>query len=428
MKYSRSCSLVAIASLFLRHVTCAILHPQEILSPAQHHASNEKVLEKHFSFDISWHDEDRLRVEEALALDGEFTHKNVKGIIALVKGDTKQAHAAEVLVKAVSRDQATLDCLDLTSDKTSLNLTTKSDCASLSLDLRIDTIIAIRPGTLQFGRPGTHIQSTFLDITVWRDLYFETYSMGLYSQSGSISCQEISSFTAHAITIGTDFGSITGNWSLPGSITFGTIAGKIDIDLPPKRWSSGPSSQGALTAASKTGSIDIRMPFEEDKLSLRNLTTHVSTDMGAVNVQLVHGALTHIESVTGHVNATLLPYWAFYQWEGVQLNHITTVCEVCDMHVDVLTPPPPDSYYGIPPLLFARSKHEIETGRMVLTYPKEWAGIAEWKVGLGVANVTGDDLEVIDEGRLSGKVQRRPLGSRLFAGVKVGVLDLTMKG
>lgn len=423
MTFLLSALRVVIIGLFVKHAACEVPNAQKVLGPTGHDAGSDKVLEAQFGFNISWRDYNNFTVEEALG--GSFNYNNVEGMVALVKGDPNQPHSAEVLVKATSPDQSTLDCIELSNDKASLRILTKPGCTFISPKVHIDIVVAVRPGTLQFGNVGTHVASRFLDIIVWRELYFETYMMTLRSQYGDVGCQETSSFAAHDITVASDFGKITGNWSLPRSISFSTIAGEIDLDLPPKRWSSGPSSLGALTATSKTGNINIRMPFELGQLSLRNLTTNIVTDAGAVHANIVHGAVTHIQTVTGSINATLLPYWAFYQFQGVQFNYITTVCNVCSTHVNVLTPS--DNYYAIPALFFARSKHVADTGNMVLTYPKEWAGVAEWKVDIGAAKISGGDFEVIEDGGLSGKIQRRPLGSKLFAGVKVGALDLTMK-
>ncbi|KAF2828490.1 hypothetical protein CC86DRAFT_368710 [Ophiobolus disseminans] len=422
--------------LFVHYATSDIVNIQNVLTPSDSlkttGASNlvlgtdgEQGVEARFGFDIDTNNyDDHLTIWEAL--DDPFSHKNVAGMIAFVKGDTRQHHSFEVLVKGRSPDRSSLDCLEFSSNKSTLSILSTSNCASNVASMNIDIIIAVQPGSLQFGGVGTRVDTKYLSIVVWSEVDFETYHMALHSTYGDIVCHETFYFTAHAISISSDYGTITGNWSLPGSITFSTIDGTIDLDLPPKRWSSGPWTGGILAAQSVSGDIDIRMPFAFDKLSLRNSTTNITTAHGAVHASLVHGAVTHIQSVSGTINATLLPYWAFDEFRGVQHNYITTTCTLCITTVDLLTPIV-DDYFKIRPLYFSTSKHVTGVGAATLSYPREWAGVAEWKVEIGVANVSGVDYEVVEDNGLYGKIQRLPLGSDLYAEVREGKLELIMK-
>jgi hypothetical protein len=433
----RSILCIAITVPFIQHAASEIVHVQEVLGPSQAFPatdaiphdpsrSNEKSIEKRFGFDIDWRQYDEhLTIREAL---DHFDHSNVSGLIAFVKGEPKQLHTFEVLARASSPSQSTLDCIEFSSDKSELSLTTNSQCTSPPAPLHIAIIIAVRPKALQFGwDTGTRVNTNFLSIVIWRDLSYETYHMALHTTYGDIACHETWAFTAHSISATSDHGSITGNWSLPSSIALTTLEGKIDIDLVPKRWSAGSDTLGDLKAESVSGAIDIRMPFAEDKLSLRNATTNITTHSGAIRADLVHGAITHIQSVSGTINTTLLPYWAFDEFHGVQHNYISTTCSMCNTTVDILTPIL-RNFYPLRPLYFTRSRHHAGIGRMALGYPMEWAGVAEWKIGIGKASVSGVDYEVLEDTGSSGKIQRRPLGSTLWAEVGAGVFNLTMKG
>ncbi|KAJ4354634.1 uncharacterized protein N0V89_006371 [Didymosphaeria variabile] len=391
-------------------------------------SDRQHVREARFGFNISNRYRTHFTVKEAL--DDWCERNSVDGMIAFVAGDSRQPHNFEVLIKAKSSDKEFLDCLEFETDKESLLIQTSSTggtsrCSSNNAKVQIDIVIAVRPQSLQFGGTGTRVSTRYLSIVIWPEVGFETYHMTLHSVYGDVICHEISSFTAHSIHVSSDHGLITGNWSLPSFIAFSTIDGTIDLDLPPKRWSSGPRTKGSLWAQSFTGNISIRMPFEEDKLSLRNSITNINTQYGSVQASLVHGAVTNITAVFGTINATLLPHWAFYQWQGVQHNYITTSCSRCNTTLNVLTPIA-NYFYKIPPLFFTKSRHEVVIGELALYYPPEWAGTAEWNVEVGTANISGEDYEVVEDG-LHGRIQRLPLGSDMYAGVGTGNLSLVMK-
>lgn len=393
-------------------------------------SSGQYLLDARFGFDVERYDyHTRLIVYENLSR--RYDQNNVDGTIAFVKGDFKQPHNFEVLVKARSTEEESLDCLEFNANEFSLSIRTSSTestehCSTSGSNVQVDIVIAVRPSSLQLGVIVTKIYTNFLSIIIWPEIEFQTNYMALRSIYGDVICYETFFFTARSITITSDHGLITGNWSLPVSIAFATIVGKIDVDLLPKLWSAGTSTRGALEAQSVSGDIHICMPFEEDKLSLRNSTTSIVTQYGSVATSLVHGAITNITTRFGTINATLLPYWAFDLWDGVQHNYITTSCISYNTILDVLDPIG-DDYYKIRPLYFTRSRHDAAIGEMSPYYSREWAGTAEWKVEDGTASISGEDYEVVEDRGLRGKIQRLPRGSDMYAGLRTGTLFLTMK-
>jgi hypothetical protein len=401
-------------------------------SVVDHGSSGQYIREARFGFDIKRYDYyTHLIIEEKL--DGPFERNNTEGMIAIVKGDVKQQHNFEVLVKARSISEDPLDCLEFVTDEYSL-LILASPTEGMETrfqgkaKVQVDIVVAVRPGSLQSGGgEGTRVATKFLSIVIWPEVAFDTHRMALHSVYGDLVCHETFYFTARSIAVSSDHGTITGNWSLATSIAFATIDGKIDLDLPPKRWSAGTSTRGSLWAQSFSGDIHIRMPFEENKISLRNSTSNIVTQYGSVEVFLVHGAVTNIRAGVGSINATLLPHWAFDLWEGVQHNYITTSCSHCNTTLSVLTPIV-DDYYKIRPLYFTKSRHEAAVGDISLYYPRDWAGTAEWMVEVGNASISGQDYDIIEDDGLRGKIQRHPLGSDMYAGVGTGNLSLVMKG
>jgi hypothetical protein len=393
--------------------------------------SSQHIREARFGFNIKRYDYyTHLIIEEKL--DGPYERNNTEGMIAFVKGDVKQLHNFEVLVKARSTSEEPLDCLEFVTDEYSLSILTSSTegmetCSLGKVKLQLDIIIAVRPNSVQSGGgEGTRIATKFLSVVIWPEVVFDASRMALHSIYGDVVCHETFYFTARSITVSSDHGMITGNWSLATSIAFATIDGKIDLDLPPKRWNAGTSTRGSMSAQSFSGNINIRMPFEEDKISLRNSTSNIVTQYGSVEVSLVHGAVTDIRAGFGSINATLLLHWAFDLWEGVQHNYITTNCTRCNTTLNVLTPIV-DDYYKIRPLYFTKSKHQAAVEDISLYYPWEWAGTAEWVIEVGTANISGEDYEIVDDDGSRGKIQRLPLGSNMYAGVGTGNLSLVMK-
>jgi hypothetical protein len=290
-------------------------------------------------------------------------------------------------------------------------------------DIEVVVVVFVRPRSPWFGTAS--ISTKFMGIRLHEGLAFETANMNLKSSYGSITSSELLAFTAQRISVETVYGAISGSWSLTYAVNFRSVHGAIDIDLVPKKW-YGSSTPGALAVTTTTGDIEIRMPFEPDKLTLRNGTTRIASASGSIRGNLVHGALTTLKTNFGSINVTMLPYWAFPEYMGIQFNHITTECEYGDTYVDVLTPVV-DVYYKTPPLCFAKSSHEHGYGNMELRYPREWCGTAVGEAQDGVVKVSGEDFEVVEETKTRVKVQRRPLGSNLAFKVNRGSAELILK-
>ena len=381
-----------------------------------------------FNFDIDQrYYTDHFTVEEAI--DTEVAKGGLTGGIHFVSGHVKQAHSFIVLVRSSASAEDVLDDIVTTATSHELRVSNSEHCAGETRDAKVDVsiVIIVRPHSLQFGGYGTTITSNSLDIKLWPGLWFETYHMKLSSHSGSIISSELQSFTAHSIHVETTSGSVTGNWSLPGSITLITKNGSIDIDLLPKQWSSGPTTGGDLTARSTTGNIDIRMPTVQEFLSLRNGTTDITSILGHIRATLMHSAVTNVRTQVGSINITLVPYWAFPQWGGIQHNYITTEIGLGSMWVDVL-PAIVDSYYEILPLCFTNSTHRVDGGYMNLKYPRDWCGRAHGSISYGgTLNVSGEDFEVIEQDSRHVRLQRPPYGSNLYFEVEGGTAELLMK-
>jgi hypothetical protein len=392
------------------------------------------VIFETFGFDINLNNfYDHLTIHENVS--SSLFPGGVSGGLKLVKGDSDQPHSFIVLVRALSSSEDALDFISISNDTYSVYLDSRTPSLGSSDPsdgplIAIDIVIFVKTHVMQFGH--TNIFTTNLDIDIWQDLDYETYHMNLSTIHGSITGIESLYFTAHEISISSEHGSILGNWSLPSRISFTTTNGDIDINLIPKRWSSGPWTRADLSAVANSGDIAIRMPFEKDKLSLSNGTTRIKACNGSINGTFVHGAVTSLMA-SNSITATLLPQWAFSTWGGrIDHNFITTEARHGNTEVEVLSPVI-NQYYKINPLFLAVSKHTQRSRpppsstkpHMKVTYPGEWGGTAVGHAGVGVlVDISGEDYEEIERNRTMLKVQRRPLGSELWFEADTGTAEL----
>lgn len=389
------------------------------------------VISKTFAFDVNFRDFfDHLTIHETIS--STLFPGGITGGFKFARGDMNQDHSFLVFVQVSSPSEEALDFVSIGSDTysvyvSSINSPNLVDERSVGVDI----IIFVKPHVVQFGH--TNVFTTNLDVDIWPDLWFETYHMNLSSVQGTITGIESLPFVVHELSISTENGSILGIWSLPSTISFSTGTGDIDIDLVPKRWSSGPGTRGDVIAVAKEGEVAIRMPLEEDKLSLRNATMRIEAHQGSITGTFVHGAITSLTAYNS-INATLLPYWAFYNFQGIQHNFITTHASHGNTVFDVL-PPVIVPYYKINPLFFAISRHtqgswDAPLGselRMKVTYPGEWGGTAVGHSGdRGSVDVSGEDFEEIERNDTMVKVQRRPLGSVLLFEAEDGTAELRL--
>jgi len=317
MKYVLSRTHIAtwlILWVWVRIISCstiqqAVFNGQSVENPCRSSTALPFNREAIFNFDINQrYYTDHFTVEETI--DPAVASGGLTGGLHLLSGDVNQAHSFIVLVRSSASAEDVLDHIVTNATSHELRVFISKDCAGETSDAKVDVsiVIFVRPHSLQFGGYGTTITTNSLDIKLWPGLWFETYHMKLLSHSGSITSSELQSFTAHSIHVETASGSVTGNWSLPSSITLITKDGSIDIDLLPKRWSYGPTTAGDLTALSTTGNINIRMPTDHELLSLRNGTTDITSVLGHIRATLMHSAVTNVRTQVGSINITLVPY------------------------------------------------------------------------------------------------------------------------
>ena len=350
-----------------------------------------------------WAISDSINIGEALDIcDYSW---NASGTLKLVPGDSEQKYNFMIGIDVAGSSQEAVDsvgwyfytgmkgmfirCIEFPGEAS-------DDKPHWDASVRVDVMVFVKPHSLQFGRLGINLD--VLDIEIAQGLAFETYHMDLYTTSGDIMCAEPQQFTAHEISVVTRDGSITGNWSLPGSIALRTgvgdwklEGGPIDINLIPKRWSSGPQTGGMLSTTTVQGNIDIRTPLGEKELSLRNMSIDLHSHVGSIFGTYVTGIHTSMTTVAGSIDAILLPYFAL-----PDTCSLTTSTAAGDTSIRVL-PPVIDSYYGIDPLKNTKSEHTVRGGNVHLYYPYQWVGAALGLSETGNVSISGSHFRTIEQ-------------------------------
>ena len=326
---------------------------------------------------------------------------NVTGTLKLARGDPEQTSSFLVGVDVAADSQMALDSVNWPLDDDATGISVRCvDFPGITdvwdATVEVDVTVFVKPGTLQFGH--FRVRTDVLDIEISDGLEFETYHFDLFSDNGDIVSVETEKFTGHSTSVFTFNGSITGNWSLPGSIEFRrernpaleSFRKPIDINLIPKRWSAGPTTAGRVLAVSELGDVRIRMPFMKESLSLRNTSIDIRAEDGDVSGALVVGSWTSITvREGGSINATLLPFFALSETANIATS---TVDGETDLTV---FPPVIHDYWKINPLSNSRSEHTTTAGSMSLHYPPQWSGTALGLTEDGNVSIAGSSFSTI---------------------------------
>ncbi|CAI6331786.1 unnamed protein product [Periconia digitata] len=365
--------------------------------------------------------------------------RGVTGGIEFVPGEWGQQHKLTALVRLSSNNEIALNLVSIRNDTRNLfvdsaSVPSPSLDSTLALDpaLKVDIVVFIKPQTFRLRK--THVSTVNLNIQFFQDIWFETYYLTLSAVNGFITGLQSPRFMVQDINITSHHGPILGNWSLSASASFTTLTNNIYVNLFPTLWSAGPYTTANIFAQSEKGNIDIRMPFEPDKLSLRNGSSIIETRQGSITGTLVHCGETVLKA-GNEIDVKLLPYWAFYNREVVMPhNYITTESGDGNTTVEVL-PPVYHRYYKMNPLFFAVSRHvqgDVVSGneyrRMKLVYPGQWGGVATgYAGGGGNVDIRGKDFEEVERNGSVVQVERRPLGSQLWFEADAGSAELVLE-
>ncbi|MCJ1248598.1 hypothetical protein MMC30_005816 [Trapelia coarctata] len=212
------------------------------------------------------------------------------------------------------------------------------------------------------------------------------------------------------IVISTSSGSIRGTYPLYDLLEAKSRSGSITIDITPKEASSSDPQPATLYLSTMSGTIQSNTPFlatnDRDSLAslvpARDYRTTISSMSGALRITTIHGSQTVLKSTTGSIVAELSPYG-----DPDDKSQLTTSAETGSTTVTVL---PSLSHPG-EALRNFYAAYKVNTGSLVINYPREWEGTVQGTTVTGSINVNWPGLEIESWGG-------RKTGWSNFKGVK----------
>jgi hypothetical protein len=190
--------------------------------------------------------------------------------------------------------------------------------------------------------------------------------------------------------------NIEGTFGLINTLSVRKDSGFMSINVTPKPASHEDSEPAIFEVQQVSGMSHIIYPAAAAVLPARDYRTTIVSRSGTVSGNIVHGEDTKVTMESGNLSLIILPYAA--------INHkpssLTTLTTSGSMSIELLKPWNPQGN-SLTNLL---SSHSLESGNLVLNYPKEWAGSVQSESSGGRLRIKGSNVTVDDE-RIHG--QRR---------------------
>lgn len=234
-----------------------------------------------------------------------------------------------------------------------------------------------------------------------RDLTIRTVVGDIAKRPGSVE-----RFIPGHIYLHTIAGAIRGAFPLVSDTWLGTVSGLIDVAVAiPSRGSTRLDSAAYLHANTESGAVHISFPTHlrpaPTALQTPEYFVQASAVSGRVSGTFLHDAETNLTTVSGDINAVILP-WARTRG-AVSSIQTKTVFGQTDLTVGDIEP----SSGLIEPMRTTHSRHESVAGGMRLRYPEGWEGTVrgEWAPPFGKIDIAGPGVEIVTSG--AGNVEAR---------------------
>jgi hypothetical protein len=375
-------------------------------------------------FDFSFSVVDNFKILDLLP-----NNHNVVGKIHVTRADESQHSDINIRVRVGSESAKEFRQIQVIPSDDGLliqsPITTATDVSDENPCSFIYVIVYVKPKLMVWGT--FDVNSTILSVELDKTATFEGYHFSFSSIYGSIASSNVVNYTilqyvtAHEMRLTTTTGTIFGNWSFGSTMTIEGGEGPIDMHIVPYRWSSGPWTLGILSASTSSGNISIKTPFDKDKLSMRNYTTHISSKSGSIIGALIHGSSTSLHTISGSIDVDILPYNVYRQFG----SDIATSSQQGSTDIRILSPIK-DSYYNENPLNWTTSSHLQLEGSLKLQYPREWWGRLYGLANRSNLTLQGPELKDIHhQDNRSVSARKGDGGSELLFAVHHGVVELT---
>ncbi|KAB8975991.1 hypothetical protein FH972_026870 [Carpinus fangiana] len=281
-------------------------------------------------------------------------------------------------------------------------------CTVINIVLRVAADLD-RSSLSTFALAATHLSLELgknLELPIRDNLALETVS-------GSIANSAQVVTTSPRTNVQTMSGAIIGTWPLRDNLQLDTLSGKIDIHYCPRPASDAVAFKDLpianLTLTTVSGHIlasplaaCLSGPNEADPASwpARRYSTAVQSTSGSIKGRFPIGEGASFSSGSGAQNLDIMPVaWLNDGRAALQhdeyLTHLETATISGGSWVRVYNSPN-DSTLGDTLFNATRSSHKSMSGRMSISYPKQWAGTLEATSMSGKQKIQGDGLEIVE--------------------------------
>lgn len=268
--------------------------------------------------------------------------------------------------------------------------------------LYLDVTVWVKPGLKQ---ERFAIDSSTLDVIFEQNHTALAEEVLVSAVTGSVrsipDVAEKAHWGGRDIHIITDASSIDGTFPLYDSLYLETKAGDINTDLTLHHGRDGLESEALLTLRSQAGSIRANTPLLRavesgtgnatlESIPKRDYHTEVVTHAGKVDLKLVHGSHTAIDSAAGLIHAELTP-WLDPQKE----SRIIAKTKAGDIKITIR-----DAIaYKDQALRNLFGDYHFIAGSLTLRYPAEWEGEVKGNLIAGSMNIDWPGLQILKRGR-----------------------------
>ena len=300
-------------------------------------------------------------------------------------------------------------------------------------DLGVGSLMLNTPKQISTDPDEQNDPCVYINATIWikphtvlNNMAIDTQTMSIIYHEGlqlTINNRLWMSATVGSVTmpgsngIGTSFfyrsldasfgsGSVIGTYCLFNSLSIGTRSGNIDVNIVPRAQLGDDVEHSFLNLKSVNGDIkaktldlhDIQLGPLPQSNPYRAFHSTVSTSSGKIEVQLIHGNSTSLNSMSGSINAILIPFDNM-----PQASEITVTNAGGDNNITVT----PSIFQSQSPIKRLYGFFTSYTGNMCITFPTTWEGKLRGQTLSGGVWIDWSSLSIISDSKPQGPYWRR---------------------
>lgn len=342
--------------------------------------------------------------------------------VILLQGTSQQLFDLEITVEVQAATSTLLYAVKVTSDNSGISFNLAS--ISESDHIMLKTFIFIRPSP-RVALDQLIVRSNNSNILFKDGLNVDVAHLLTYVRHGNIQFDQ--DFNAapslHEVDLEVESGRIHGWLTYWDNVQIRSKSGLVTIYLEPELTFLSPGDVvKPISIITDSGDVHIgtTSPFRyHPKI---NISTHVSTCSGHIQVGALHTSYTNLSSKTGNIRAEI-------QANGVQTRHTKSLffTKTNQSNITISLTKAVlgiDEHDVLPGLV---SSHSAHSGSVSITYPVDWWGIADLNIEEGALAVTGDELKYLEREKGHVKLRRGINGtSRLETHVGTGSLNVRL--